>query len=313
MSGVALVRNPHSTRNRRLSKAGLAALPEDIRVINCDRLEDLSDRLREAHREGAGTLLVDGGDGTLREVVSRLPAIWGTDLPEIGILPRGNTNLLARQAGAIATPDAVGEILHRRARGIPLVRRRLRVLKIEYPDGEHPAMRGFILGWGAYETATRIAREQIRVTGRAQVPLAIAMTVRRLLVGEERRQLRLGVGVRLGVDGNAPREGRRLVGLATSLQARLLPGINPFWGGAEGAIRWLDIDAPGKRLLLALPFVLTGRPRSWMREAGYRSGRAQCLSIELRTPVIIDGDAFPPPTRGPLRLTADEEITFISL
>lgn len=313
MSSIALVRNPYSTRNRRASEAALRALPRHVRVIDCAELGELTDRLREAHGEGAQTLIVDGGDGTLREVLSRLPDIWGSSLPQIGILPRGNTNLIARQAGALPSPDAVGEVLRRCMSGSPLRRRPLRMMRVEYPGGEHPTMRGFLLGWGAYETATRIAREEIRLTGRTQVPLAIAATVRRVLLGTQSRQMREGIEATLRVDDGETLRGKRLIGVATSLQGRLLPCINPFWGDGSGPIRWLDVDAPGQRLLLALPFTLAGRPRRWMEDAGYRSGRAHRIELEISGPLILDGDTFPRPAAGPLVVTADEEVSFISL
>ncbi len=311
MNDVTLLRNPHSTRNRRSRPARQA--PAGVRVIDCARLEELSPRLREAHEAGTDVLLIDGGDGTVREVLTRLPDIWGARMPAIGIVPRGNTNLIARQGGAVTAPDALAEIVRRRAAGLALVRRRLAMLKVEWPDLQRPPLRGFMLGWGLYVDATRIARAELGVVGPAQIPFAIAKMLRRMMFGTEGRRMRQGIAAAITADGAALADGRRLIGLATSLGRRLLVGLNPFWGEGTGPIRWLDVQAPGRRLLAALPFALTGRPRRWMRRAGYHSGRARRFELALDTEFIMDGDFFPPPIGGPLTITAEEQITFISL
>jgi len=313
MTGVALVRNPNSTRNLRSASGAPDPVPAEVRLIDCSTLDELSGGLAGAHSAGAGVILIDGGDGTVREVLSRLPEIWGAALPRVGILPRGNTNLIAREVGGLAGPGAVAEVLRRLEAGPPLALRRRALLRLDYPAGEHPTLRGFILGWGAYVAGTRIAREEIAARGPGQVALAVLTTLRRAMIGAERRVLRRGVATGLSIDG-APSAGRkRLVGLATTLQGPLVAGMNPFWGDGPGPIRWLDVPAPGHRLALAAPFLARGRPRRWMTRAGYASGRAARIELSLDTPFVMDGEAFPPATGGPMTLTAREQIAFISL
>ena len=101
MSGVALVRNPNSSRNLRSASGAPNPLPTEVRLIDCSTLDELSEGLVAAHSAGAKVILVAGGDGTVREVLSRLPDIWGAALPGVGIMPRGNTNLIAREVGGV--------------------------------------------------------------------------------------------------------------------------------------------------------------------------------------------------------------------
>ncbi len=313
MTGVALIRNPNSTRNLRSASGAPDPVPAALRLIDCRRLDELSDGLGAAHAAGAGVILIDGGDGTVREVLSRLPEIWGATLPRVGILPRGNTNLIAREVGGLRTPDAVAEVLRRLDAGPPLTLRRRALLRLDYPAGEHPTLRGFMLGWGAYAAGIRIARQEITARGPGQVTLAVFSTLRRALIGAERRALRRGVATSMSIDG-APATGpARLIGLATTLQRSLIAGMNPFWGEGPGSIRWLDVPAPGRRLALAAPFLALGRPRRWMIRAGYTSGRASRIELSLDTPFVMDGETFPPGRSGPMTLTAREEIAFISL
>lgn len=313
MSNVALIRNPNSLGNRATDSGRPAAFPSAVQVIDSSSLEDLTLRLSQARAAGAEIVLIDGGDGTVREVLSRLPEVWGADLPQVGIFPRGNTNLIAREVGGLRSPDAVAEILRRRAASAPLPSRKAPVLRVDYPGGEHPSLRGFMLGWGAYATGTRIAREEIAARGPRQVGLTVLTTLRRALFGAERTTLRRGVATRLAIDGAAGDDHARLIGLVTTLKGPLVGGMNPFWGEGPGPMRWLDVRAPARWLALAAPFVLMGRPRRWMAAAGYASGRASTIELGLDSPFIMDGDLFPPPSRGPLRLSAAEEVSFLSL
>jgi len=311
MSGVALVRNPKSTRNLKLASG--APLPAEVRLIDCDTLDELSGGLAAAHSAGAELILIDGGDGTVREVLSRLPEIWGLDLPHVGILPRGNTNLIARKVGGLRSDNAITEVLRRRASGPPLPICRQAMLRLDYPAGEHPPRRGFMFGWGAYTEGTRIARKEIAARGTGQVTMAVFSTFRRALLGAGRTALRRGVATGLSIDGAPIVDAARLLGLATTLPGSLVAGLNPFWGQGPGPIRWLDIAAPGHRLALAATFLALGRPRRWMTRAGYASGRAARIELNLDTPFIMDGETFPPGIGGPMILTAEEAISFISL
>lgn len=313
MSGVALIRNPNSRANRAGDTGTRAAFPSAVQVIDCSALEDMTRNLRAARASGAEIVLIDGGDGTVREVLSRLPGIWGARLPRVGIFPRGNTNLIAREVGGLRHPDAVTEILRRRAAGSPLPTVQRPVLRVDYAGAEHPSMRGFVLGWGAYATGTRIAREEIAAAGPRQVAMTVFSTVRRALFGALSDELRRGVPARLAIDGTDTGDTSRFIGLVTTLQGRLVAGLNPFWGEGPEPIRWLDVEAPARRLALAVPFVLAGRPRRWMLQNGYASGRAKRLELHLDTPFIMDGEVFPPPSQGPLAISAAEEVSFISL
>jgi hypothetical protein len=313
MNGVALVRNPNSTWNRGSASGAPGPVPAGVHFIDSTTLDGLSEKLRAAHSAGAGVILIDGGDGTVREVLSRLPDIWGAALPRIGIMPRGNTNLIAREVGGLPPRNAVAGVLDRLEAGPPLQVRRRSLLRLDYPAGEHPTLRGFMLGWGAYATGTRISREEIAARGPGLVALTVLATMRRALIGTERASLRRGVATGLVIDGESRAAKARLLGLATTLQRPLSVGLNPFWGEGTGPIRWLDVVAPGHRLALAVPFLARGRPRPWMLRSGYASGRAARIELSLDTLFVMDGEMFPPGKTGPLTLSASEEIAFISL
>ena len=310
MTRVALVRNPRSTRNL---ASGVEPVPAGVRLIQSDGLDALARDLRAAHAAGVGIIVVDGGDGTVREVLSRLPEIWGAALPRAAIVPRGNTNLIAREVGALESCGRIAEVLRRLEAGEALAEHRHAMLRLDYPAGEHPTVRGSIIGWGIYSEATRMARAEIGARGATQVALAVFRMLTQVLIGGERGPLRQGIPATLTVDGRKRAAGNRFVGVATTLQGPLAARMNPFWGKGNGPIRWLDILAPAARLAQAVPFLMRGRPALWMPRAGYGSGRASRIELMLEHPFVMDGEVYPPPAGGPLTLSADEAITFISL
>lgn len=285
MSGpLAVLGNPASTANRRgralhLPEGAVRATPQGTAAL----LRTLAD-WRAA---GIGTLAIDGGDGTVREALSALGTVFGDAPPRVALLPRGNTNLFARKIGGWAGADA----LLRLAAGAG-VERRQRLLSV---TGLAAGARcGLILGLGAYAQATAAA-EGRRAGGAWQVARAVAGTLLGLALRPSRRQ---GVPLTLTVERRTTAEGRRLLLLATTAEGALMPGIAPFWGEGAGPVRWLDVLAPGRRLALAAPFALAGRPRRWMAGAGYRSGRAERLEIATRAPVVLDGEPFEPDAHG---------------
>jgi hypothetical protein len=102
----------------------------------------------------------------------------------------------------------------------------------------------------------------------------------------------------------------RFLMLATTLH-KLMLGIWPFWGHGPGELRYLDVAGYPKRLASALPAVLRGRPRPWMAEEGYLSGRAATLDLNLTEPFVVDGEQFEPGPGGQVRLRAGQSIDFI--
>ncbi len=318
MSRIALVRNPKSTRNLNSAPVSAPAAADDVLTIQATTLETLWQGLHGAREAGVSLVLVDGGDGTVREVLSRLPEVWGAPLPGVGILPRGNTNLIARAVGGLTGSDAVERVLQCLREGRRLGRRSHPMLRVDYPAGERPRLRGFMMGWGAYAAGTRIAHEEMTTRGPAQVALTIASVLRRATLGADGKAIRRGVAAAIGFDAAPGQERARLVGAATTIegpliQIPLIGGLNPFWGSGAGRIRWLDIDAPARRLLLAAPFLARGRPQRWMTASGYASGRAERIELALDTPFVVDGDLFPAGVSGPVTVSVEDRVEFVTL
>ena len=271
----------------------LARRPEIAWASPADA-EALRKALRAFASDGVDILVICGGDGTVREVLSALAASDFSPLPEIAILSAGNTNLAGRVLGspgrgACALEKLVDAISDGRTK-----QKTCPVLKISWlGEPARPPVCGFLFGAAAFNEAKRIATDSVHTYGVYQglaVAVTVMATVVKALVGRGGR-LSDGTRMEVAIDGGAPDDAGRFLMLATTLDSLML-GLWPFWGHGHGGIRWLDFDAPPPRLVAALSAVLLRRPRPWMAKSGYRSGRAETLSIRMEQPFILDGDAF---------------------
>lgn len=305
---IAVLRNPGSSRN-----AGHPAptAPEGVEHIDLTGLDDLPQTLCALRRVQTDLLVIDGGDGTVREIVSLLPDIFDEDMPAVGIVANGNTNLIARNCGSVRSYDALASLTGRTRSDLTSHCNRVRLLRIEGLDER--TVRGFIAGWGAYTSGTRIAVEEISARGGRQVIRAVLAVLRRVTIGSNARELRVGVRVQSHSAGYEGLSGNGFAGIITVLEGRLVAGLSPFWGSGPGAIRWLHVAAPPRHLLLAAPFIALGRPLDWMLRTGYHSGRTDEVSLCVDGGLVVDGEIFATQADQALRLTADEILHVATL
>ncbi|MCR6632819.1 MAG: hypothetical protein NVV74_23790 [Magnetospirillum sp.] len=244
---------------------------------------------------------MDGGDGTVREVVTALVELdWR---PRLLVLPSGKINLIARDVGfARPRPDHFARL----AGGAVQVRRR-RLLRLDHAGG---TSFGMLLGAAGFRLAWEMANRHLHRHGLASRMAVAAVLAVSLAQTAGGGLFAAGEPMRVRVDNGEVTGGSRFLLLATTLN-RLMMGLWPFWGEGASELRVLDMAAPPQRLLAALPRLARGRPAPWMERAGYRSARAQRVEIELPGPVILDGEPFFPGMDGRLVLSLGPEMEFI--
>lgn len=117
--------------------------------LECSR-EDLAERLQPWLRRGVRLIIAAGGDGTVSDIASALPA---GDAPLVGLLPLGTGNVLARELGLPLTLDAAAALLS----GAHAVRN-LDVLRV----GERAYLLSVSVGFGAQAMkATHTQRKKL--------------------------------------------------------------------------------------------------------------------------------------------------------
>lgn len=287
MTRIGVVRNPKSHGNR-AHPPGPA--PEGVRLVEPFGRDALRAELETFAHEGLDLLVIDGGDGTVRDVISLLPHTFGEQLPLLAVLPSGKTNVLAIDLGA-PNDWRLEEVLIAARQVEPRIKERP-PLRISWADGHRPCLQGFFFGVGAPVKATNLAQKTHKVGLFHNVAVAVTIATATLgaLFGGARDEWREGVPARLTLDGEAQPGGERFAVVATALK-RLPFGLKPFGAPREG-LKLLDVDAPPRRLLKAVPLVLSGKAEPKLEGMGYRRRDPSQIGLGGGAPFVLDGETF---------------------
>lgn len=305
MIRAGVIRNPRSRRNQSAEQPPQRP-PEGVLVEAPHSHDELDAALARFAAAQLDLLVVDGGDGTIRDVLTQAPAHFTGGLPTMAVLPSGKTNALALDLGAPRDWPLEAALASARKRRTG-VRRPLEVVR---RGAETPLARGFIFGAGAFVRATELAQRTHRMG--AFEGLAVGLTLGgatfQTLFGGRRSGWRAGEPMRLGFAGERPRPLDVFLIFASTLE-RLPLGAQPFGReAADGRIRTLTVEAPPKRLMAALPTILTGADAAWLDEAGYRRRALEHFDVGLETSFVMDGETYP---GGQLDVRAGAPIEFV--
>ncbi len=265
-----------------------------------DRFDELRSALSLFARNGVNALVIDGGDGTIRDVLT-IAARCFDRMPRTAIVPSGKTNALAIDLGIPRNwteKDAV-----RALRSGAIVERS--PLEIRRPDARGPDLQGFIFGAGGFVPATALAQKTHRLGAfnGVAVGLSVASCVVQTLFGRPGNVWRRGTPMRIGLPGRLPVEGSKYLLLASTLE-RLPAGIRPF-GTPRAGLKLLTIDAEPRAIVRTLPALLGGGglpPRG-----SYRRDDADSVDLVIKGDFILDGECFP---GGALTLSRGAPIGF---
>jgi hypothetical protein len=300
---AAVIRNPRSHANRR---TGGGDTPPDVPLAAPATPEALAADLASFARQGLDLLVIDGGDGTVREVVSALPAIYGAqEPPMLAVLRSGKTNILAMDLGVPRDWTVEAAVDAARRGGPSQVRAPLQVARGAQDDAP---LQGFVFGAAGFVRAIDQSQRLHRagVFHGAVVALGLAAAALSLLLGGRGSDWARGESLDLSLDGGEWRRGDRLVMLATTLQ-RLPLGMEPF-GPARPGLKVLDVDAPPVRLLSALRRLLWGDGEGWLLKHGYRRSQAREVRLSVPGSFVLDGETYP---GGELVLSEGRPLRFL--
>ena len=312
---VGVIINPRSRRNRRGTTAFKFEARSDVHLAAPITKGELDEAVAEFARRDVGTVVIAGGDGTVRDVLSALPSAFGEAHPAIALMPSGGTNLIARNTGGIpASADGLERFLCLLSTGGALREARQQCLDVTWPAEPGRFVRGTIFGAAAYARGTELARQTLRGGSASQtpgLPLAVTAMLWRMMVGSERRQLREGEPIAVKVDDGDEIAGNRFLVVVTPLR-RLMFGLWPFAETGDGPLHWLDVDAPQNRMLRLSAEILLKKRFGENSTMGHRSGKAETLRIATPAPFVMDGDMFTA-ANGAIRLSASPPLRFLSL
>ena len=284
---IGIVFNRRAHRN--LQQAGaLPTVDLSLDWASPQTAGELSAALARFAASKVDAIVVDGGDGTIRDVITAAAEHFPDGLPRLAVVPSGKTNALALDLGiprgwtlddALAT-IATGRVSQRSP------------IEIGRTDRAAPVLRGFLFGAGAFVKATALAQGVHRLgafRGLA-VAMSIGAAVAQTMFAGSGNPWRRGERMRIDL-----RDGRRIdhrlyLMIASTLE-RLPLGLKPF-GRVRSGLKLLGIDAPPRRMMVSLPALLAGSEAAWLRRAGYHRGDVEQLSVTLSGGFILDGEAF---------------------
>jgi hypothetical protein len=302
---VGVIRNPRSFRNEGLAPE-LAARAEVITEATQKR-QELFEVLARFAGAGIDYLAIDGGDGTVRDVLTWGASVFGDDWPPLIVLPKGKTNALAADLGLPARWDLDRAI--ERADAGSFARRRALVVA----DAGDPQARalGFMLGAGVFTRSISLGQSAHRWG--AFNSLAVVVTtfwsLAQALFAGRGNPWRRPSGIRVTDEGGQPIAGddpRRYVLLSSTLE-NFPMGLRPFGAAREG-LKLVILDRPWRRSLLRIPLIAFGRLPARPARLGYHWAAPESYLMTLDDRFILDGEAFPP---GAYRVSAGPELRFV--
>lgn len=302
---AGVIRNPQSHAN--LREGEVAAPRADVLFAQPAAPGDVAGEVMRFAEAGCELVVIDGGDGTVREVLSALPAAFGDNQPLLSVISSGKTNILAFDLGVRGswTLDAVLA-----AAGQADARIRLRSpLLVAREGAAEPPLRGFVFGAAGLVRGSALASglHRAHVFHNISVALTLAGAVAQVAMSGDETPWRRGEPLTLSVDEGPLRSGTRLVTMATTLQ-RLPFGMRPF-GPARHGLKFLDADAPPRSLARAVPTLLWGRGEGWLTKNGYRRGDARELRLSLEGSFFLDGEVYP---GGDITVTEGPRLRFLT-
>lgn len=317
---VGVIYNPRSHRN--LGADFDCGLVPHVHIAQPRARAQLPMALAELAEKGIDLLVINGGDGTVRDVLTCGQAIFGDEWPALAVLPKGKTNALTVDLGVPddwTLQDAIDALDH----GSRVYRRPMAVSAVEAsgPDeGKAPAVSrvaGFILGAGAFTKATQAGQSAHKLGAFNSMVVAVTgiWALLQSLFAGRTNAWRKGARMRIGLgsaDAPMAHSGRgdpamRQLLFASTLE-RLPVGIKPF-GALRGGLKIVALDQISRRTTALIPLILTGRLREGLRERGIHQVAATQFSLSIADQFILDGEAFP---AGDYRIEQGPELAFVA-
>ena len=306
---IGLIRNRRSHLNEKAAPA--AAVPDGVIATSPRRREEIPGILADFARQRVDCIAIDGGDGTVRDVLTCGAGVFGDSWPALIILPNGKTNALAHDLGIPAgwTLDDAAKAL----RAGQIARRR--PLVISQRDNAKAQVRGFIIGAGAFNRAIALGQRShdLGAFNAAVVGVTAVWSVVQALLGSARNGWRRGTRMRLRDEdgsevphfGGLPSDERYLL-LASTLES-FPAGIQPF-RRIESDMGVAVLDNARRGLMLRIGALMRGTASAATLRRGAHIFGGDRFEADLGEPFILDGEAFP---AGHYRIETGARLRFV--
>ncbi len=293
---VGLIYNPRSHRNQGADLDSDASPQVHISVPG--NRDALPKALSDFASDEIDLLVISGGDGTVRDVLTCGDGIFGDNWPVIAILPKGKTNALTVDLG-VPIEWNLKDAIEAFDKGGRTVRRPIEVSDLE--KGPSSRVLGFLLGAGAFTRAVKAGQKahKLGAFNSAVVAVTAVWGIAQALFASRGNPWRRGAPMQIAL-GKAGSElehsgkgdpAHRQVLIATTLET-LPAGLKPF-GKLRSGLRLVAVDQIGRRTTALLPLVAMGKFQTGLRDKGVHQLSVPEFTLEIGDTFIFDGEAFP--------------------
>jgi len=266
--------------------------------------DDLYPLFKQAAHAHLEHLVIEGGDGTVRTILTALLRSYDKtqELPAISIVPRGTTNQIARNLG-VKKPSDLTAIFDGRYQPISIPMVKIKSKALDLPQY------GFLFSTGALPHVSRFAQDKINakgVGGGTAVVGAVLKAVtsdKAALMPPAKHRLKGKFDNHLIFD----HKGATLGTIMTTLPTLML-GLDPFWGTEDAPLRVTWADAESAKLGRTVAGLWAGRKQSRTMD-GYHSHNLNKLTLRTKAPATLDGD-FIDIAGQKLKISASRPVTF---
>ncbi|MDJ0979596.1 MAG: diacylglycerol kinase family protein [Erythrobacter sp.] len=309
---VGVIYNPRSHRNQG-ADFDCGVCPQ-VHIATPDKRDALPEALSEFAKDDIDLLVINGGDGTVRDVLTCGSSIFGDNWPAIAVLPKGKTNALTVDLG-VPSEWSLQDAIDAFDQGDRVVRRPLDITDLD--KGASSRVLGFILGAGAFTRATSAGQSahKLGAFNSAVVGVTTAWALMQAFFASRQNPWRRGsrMAIKLGRAGSpmahsgaGDPEYRQLM-LATTLE-RLPAGLKPF-GRLRTGLRMVVLDQVDRRTAVMLPLAAFGKLDSGARERGIHQLSVPEFTLAIEDSFIFDGEAFP---KGRYRVGQGPALQFVT-
>jgi hypothetical protein len=313
---VGVIYNPRSHRN--LGADFDCGVCPHVHIAQPRARAQLPAALAEFAERGIDLLVINGGDGTVRDVLTCGQAVFGEEWPAIAVLAKGKTNALTVDLGV---PDdwTLQDAIDALDAGGRTRRRPLTVSALDDAGAAKGVSRvaGFILGAGAFTKATQAGQSAHKLGAFDSMVVAVTgiwALLQSVFAGRSNpwrkgARMRIGLGTSdapMAHSGHGDPEMRQLL-FASTLE-RLPAGIRPF-GALKSGLKLVALDQLSRRTSALVPLILLGKLRKGLRERGIHQIAASQFTLTIDDQFILDGEAFPP---GRYRIEQGPELAFVT-
>jgi diacylglycerol kinase (ATP) len=286
---MLVLTNPNGYRVQRSLPRLQASLEQMTKVEHfiSNDLTELDALLGARQWQREDLIIVNGGDGTVQHLLTRLLALCpAASLPRLAILPGGTTNMTAfafnRSRSYRSSLNALKNALS--GKQIQCQEHKL----VQVSNGVDKQV-GVFFGAAAVVRGIEYFHDRLNQRG-ARSEWGVGLVVLRAAWSMARRKAPFAESTRVHLSGSG--EFNALILLVTSLE-RLILGIRPYWGQQPGFLHLTLIEQRAPHFLRYLARLVRGNPGHSLRpENGYHSRNINQLELTIDGPFTIDGEIF---------------------